>query len=31
MIPLYKPFIPEVLLVNEIFHSEQLTFGKYGR
>jgi len=31
MIPLYKPFIPELPLVNEILHSGQLAYGKYGR
>lgn len=31
MIPLYKPFMPEVPLVNEILHSGQLAYGKYGR
>jgi dTDP-4-amino-4,6-dideoxygalactose transaminase len=31
MIPLYKPFMPEVPLVNEILHSGQLSYGKYGR
>lgn len=31
MIPLYKPFMPEVPLVNQILHSGQLAFGKYGR
>lgn len=30
MIPLYKPFMPEVPLVNEILHSGQLAYGKYG-
>lgn len=31
MIPLYKPFMPEIPLVNEILHSGQLSYGKYGR
>ncbi len=31
MIPLYKPFMPEVPLVNKILHSGQLAYGKYGR
>lgn len=31
MIPLYKPFMPETPLVNEILQSGQLTYGKYGR
>lgn len=31
MIPLYKPFIPDVPLVNEILLSGQLAYGKYGR
>ncbi|MBW8362808.1 MAG: aminotransferase class V-fold PLP-dependent enzyme [Kaistella sp.] len=31
MIPLYKPFMPEIPLVNEIMHSGQLAYGKYGR
>lgn len=31
MIPLYKPFMPEVPLVNEILHSGQLAYGKYGK
>ncbi len=31
MIPLYKPFMPEVPLVNEILHSGQLAYGKFGR
>ena len=31
MIPLYKPFMPEVPLVNDILHSGQLAYGKYGR
>lgn len=31
MIPLYKPFMPEVALVNEILHSGQLAYGKYGK
>jgi len=31
MIPLYKPFMPEVPLVNEILHSGQLAYGRYGR
>lgn len=30
MIPLYKPFMPNVPLVNEILHSGQLAYGKYG-
>ena len=31
MIPLYKPYMPEIPLVNEILHSGQLAYGKYGR
>lgn len=31
MIPLYKPFMPAVPLVDEILHSGQLAYGKYGR
>lgn len=31
MIPLYKPYMPEVPLVNEILHSGKLTYGEYGR
>ena len=31
MIPLYKPYMPDVPLVNEILHSGQLAYGKYGR
>jgi len=31
MIPLYKPFMPETPLVNEILQSGQLAYGKYGR
>lgn len=31
MIPLHKPFMPEVPLVNEILHSGQLAYGKFGR
>lgn len=31
MIPLYKPFMPEVPLVNDILHSGQLAYGKHGR
>lgn len=31
MIPLYKPFMPEVSLVNDILHSGQLAYGKFGR
>jgi len=31
MIPLYKPYMPEVPLVNEILHSGQLAYGKYGK
>lgn len=31
MIPLYKPFMAEVPLVNEILHSGQLAYGKYGK
>lgn len=31
MIPLYKPFMPETPLVNEILQSGQLSYGKYGR
>lgn len=31
MIPLYKPFMPAVPLVDEILHSGQLAYGRYGR
>jgi perosamine synthetase len=31
MIPLYKPYMPEVPLINEILHSGQLAYGKYGK
>ena len=31
MIPLYKPYMPDVPLVNEILHSGKLTYGEYGR
>jgi len=31
MIPLYKPFMPELPLLNEILYSGQLAYGKYGR
>jgi dTDP-4-amino-4,6-dideoxygalactose transaminase len=31
MIPLYKPFMPEVPLVNEILHSGRLAFWEYGK
>lgn len=31
MIPLYRPFMPEVPLVNEILHSGKLAYGKYGK
>lgn len=31
MIPLYKPFMPDVPLVDKILHSGQLAYGKYGR
>jgi perosamine synthetase len=31
MIPLYKPFMPEVPLVNEILHSGKLAYGQYGK
>jgi len=31
MIPLYKPYMPEVPLVDEILHSGQLAYGKYGK
>ncbi len=31
MIPLYKPFMPDVPLVNEILNSGQLAYGKYGK
>ncbi len=31
MIPLYKPFMPETPLVNEILQSGQLAYGKYGK
>lgn len=31
MIPLYKPFMPDVPLVSEILNSGQLAYGKYGK
>lgn len=31
MIPLYKPYMPEVPLIEEILHSGQLSYGKYGK
>ncbi len=31
MTPLYKPFMPETPLVNEILQSGQLAYGKHGR
>lgn len=31
MIPLFKPFMPETPIVNEILQSGSLTYGKYGR
>jgi len=31
MIPLYKPFMPELPLINEILQSGKLTYGKYGK
>lgn len=31
MIPLYKPFMPDVPLVNELLHSGRLTYGEFGR
>lgn len=31
MIPLYKPFMPDVPLVDEILHSGRLAYGRYGR
>lgn len=31
MIPLYKPFMPDVPLVDEILHSGKLAYGEYGR
>jgi dTDP-4-amino-4,6-dideoxygalactose transaminase len=31
MIPLYKPFMPELPLLDGILHSGQLSYGKYGR
>ena len=31
MIPLYKPFMPDVPLVDKILHSGKLAYGKYGR
>lgn len=30
MIPLYKPFMPELPLLQEILHSGKLSYGKYG-
>jgi perosamine synthetase len=31
MIPLYKPYMPELPLLNEILHSGKLTYGSYGK
>jgi dTDP-4-amino-4,6-dideoxygalactose transaminase len=31
MIPLYKPFMPEVPLIGEILHSGKLAYGEHGR
>lgn len=31
MISLYKPFMPETPLINEILNSGQLSYGKYGK
>jgi len=31
MIPLYKPFTPELPLLDGVLHSGQLSYGKYGR
>lgn len=31
MIALYKPYMPEVPLLDEILHSGQLAYGKYGK
>jgi perosamine synthetase len=31
MIPLYKPFMPQVPLVDDILHSGKLAYGKHGR
>ncbi len=31
MIPLYKPFMPDVPLVDGILHSGKLAYGRYGR
>lgn len=31
MIPLYRPFMPDLPLVNDILQSGQLAYGKYGR
>ncbi|MFY8166711.1 MAG: aminotransferase class V-fold PLP-dependent enzyme, partial [Sediminibacterium sp.] len=31
MIPLYKPFMPEVPLVDEILHSGKLSYGQHGK
>ncbi len=31
MIPLFKPFMPELPLLNDILQSGQLAYGKYGR
>jgi len=31
MIPLYKPYMPELPLVNDILHSGKLAYGEYGR
>lgn len=31
MIPLYKPYMPELPLIDEILHSGQLAYGKYTR
>lgn len=31
MVPLYKPYMPELPLIDEILHSGNLAYGKYGR
>jgi perosamine synthetase len=31
MVPLYKPFMPDAPLVNDILHSGKLAYGTYGR
>lgn len=31
MIPLYKPFMPDLPLMDEILHSGKLAYGKYGK